>query len=73
MTLSSLLHNCYKAIKSSTTSNKDVVANKIHILHVLRAAEKNSVPEYLKYRDEGHMHFPCKELIPFLKEVDVCV
>jgi len=71
--LASLLHNCYKAMKSSTTSNKDVVANEIHILQALRDTEKKNVPEYLKYRDEGHMHFPCEELIPFLRDIDVCV
>ena len=25
----------------------------------------------LKYRDEGYMYFPCQELLPFLKAVDV--
>ena len=72
-TLASLLINCYKAMKSSKTRDKDVVANEIHILHALRAAEKNNIPEYLKYRDEGHMYFPCEKLLPFLEEVDVCV
>ena len=31
------------------------------------------MPEYLKYSDEGHMHFPCEESIPFLRDIDVCV
>ena len=30
-TLVSLLHNCYKALKSSKTRDKDIVANEIHI------------------------------------------
>ena len=31
------------------------------------------MPEHLKCRDEGHVHFPCEELILFLRDIDVCV
>jgi len=27
--------------------------------------EKAHIPEYLKYRDEGYMYFPCPEMLPF--------
>ena len=33
--------------------------------------EKSHIPDYLKYQDEGFMHFPCEELLPFLKAVDI--
>ena len=33
--------------------------------------EKGNVPSYLKYRDNDNMYFPCIELIPFLKAVNV--
>ena len=60
-------------MKSSKTRDKYVVANKIQILHALKAAEKNNIPECLKYSDEGHMYFSCVELLPFLEEVNFCV
>ena len=33
--------------------------------------DKDHVPDYLKYRDEGYMYFPCVELLPFLKAANV--
>ena len=31
------------------------------------------IPQYLKYRDNGFMYFPCDELLPFLKALDATV
>ena len=65
-TLASMLHNCYTIMKSGTISQKERTSSEIHILQALRAPNKINVPEYLQYRDEGHMYFPRKELLPFL-------
>ena len=72
-TLVSMLHNCYEIMKSGTFSQKERTSNEIHILQRLVATDKSQAPEYLKYRDEGHMYLPCEELLPFLKEVDVAI
>ena len=32
---------------------------------------KSLIPAHFKYRDEGYMYFPCSEILPFLKAVDV--
>jgi len=34
---------------------------------------KEHISDSLKYRDEGFMYFPCLELLPFLKAVDLQV
>ena len=34
---------------------------------------KSDVPEYLQYRDRGHMYFPKTRFIPFIKAVDKIV
>ena len=72
-TLASMLHNCYTIMKSGTISQKERTSSEIHILQALRAPNKINVPEYLQYRDEGHMYFPRKEFLPFLKEIDVAI
>ena len=40
-------------------------------LSIYDKKEKAHIPEYLQYRDEGYMYFPCTELLPFLKAVDI--
>jgi len=69
----STLHNRYTKIKNCASSQKDKVLQEITILQqfsVHRKEDKDHVPEYLKYRDEDHIYFPCTELLPFLKAVD---
>ena len=68
-----MLHNCYDIMKSGTLSEKETISSEIHILQILVATGKSQAPEYLQYRNEGHMYLPCVELLPFLKEVDVMV
>ena len=69
----STLHNRYTKIKNCASSQKDKVLQEITILQqfsVHRKEDKDHVPEYLKYRDEDHIYFPCTELLPILKAVD---
>ena len=64
----------YKKMKGSTCTNQDQVSKEISILQKLSIhdkKEKAHIPEYLQYRDEGYMYFPCTELLPFLKAVDI--
>ena len=72
-TLASILHGQYKMIKLDHTSQKEKIAQEIHILQALNTRDKGKVPSYLKYRDEGYMYFPQEELVPFLQEVDATV
>lgn len=70
-TLASMLYNCYAIMKFGILSQKDKISSEIHILQRLVATGKSQAPEYLQYRDEGHVYLPCVELLPFIKEVDV--
>ena len=72
-TLASMLHSRYKAMKLEHTKQKEKISQKIHILQALNTKDKEEVPSYLRYRDEGYMYFPCRELIPFLQDVDATV
>ena len=69
-----MLHNRYTKIKLWPLNQKDWVSQEITVLQQLsvhRKEDKDHVPDYLKYRDEGHMYFPCVELLPFLKATDI--
>jgi len=69
----SMLHGRYTKIKSCSLNQKEKVSQEITILQqisVHKKEDKDHVPDYLKYRDEGHMYFPCTELLSFLKAVD---
>ena len=73
-TLRNMLHDRYTKIKSCPLNQKDRVSEEITVLQQLsvhRKEDKDHVPDYLKYRDEGHMCFPCVELLPFLKATDI--
>ena len=63
-------------VKTCTEQQKDYILKEIALLQKLSVHEKNEkgyLPEYLKYRDEGHMYFPCQELLPILKALDLRV
>ena len=56
-------------MKKSTNVNRDQISLEISILQRISIHEekdKSHIPDYLKYRGEGFMYFPCKELLPFL-------
>ena len=64
----------YEKMKSPNCNDKDQILLEITILQGLsvhRKNEKAHIPAYLKYRDEGYMYFPCSEVLPFLKAVDM--
>ena len=73
-TMCNMLHSRYNKIKSCSLNQKDRVSQEITILQqisVHKKEDKEHIPDYLKYHDEGYMYFPCVELLPFLKAVDV--
>ena len=64
----------YEKMKSPNCNDRDQISLEITILQKLsvhRENEKAHIPAYLKYRDEGYMYFPCLEMLPFLKAVDM--
>ena len=70
----SMLHRRYTKIKSCPLNQKDRVLQEITVLQQLtvhQKEDKHHVPDYLQYRDEGYMYFPCVELLLFLKAVDI--
>lgn len=71
--ISSMLHGRHARIKVCALSDKQQLSLEISVLQKLnihQEEEKGNVPNYLKYRNNGNMYFPCIELIPFLKAVD---
>ena len=70
--LADMLHLRYKKMKSKTCTNKDKVSREIQVLKWIQMedADKEKLPESLKYRDRGHMYFPRAKVIPFIKELD---
>ena len=75
-TMSNMLHSKYTTIKSSPLNQEDRVSQEITVLQQIsihKKEDKDHIPGYLKYRDEGYMYFPCVEQLPFLKAVDVAI
>ena len=73
-TMRNMLHSRYTKIKSCPLNQKDRVSQEITVLQqisVHKKEDKDRVPDYLIYRDEGYMYFPCVKLLPFLKAVDI--
>ena len=69
-----MLHSRYARIKDCALADKQQISIEISVLQhksVHLEKDKSDVPGYLQYRDNSFMYFPCVELIPFLKAVDV--
>ena len=70
--IASMLRSRYSRIKTCALTDK--VSIEISVLQkssIHKPEDKSDVPGYLKYRDNGYMYFPCIELVPFLKAVDI--
>ena len=69
--IASMLHSRYDKLKEhpgdKQLSEETTILQKISI-H--KKEDKENIPGSLKYRDKGHMYFPCEELLPLVKEVD---
>ena len=72
--IADMFNTRYEKMKSPNCNDKDQISLEITILQKLsihRENEKAHIPAYLKYRDEGYMYFPCSEILPFLKTIDM--
>jgi len=71
--LASMLHLRYDKMKDAKFDDKSTVqiSEEITILQRINSYTKEHIPDYLKYRDNGHMYFPCPEMIQFLTAVDL--
>ena len=52
-------------------NKNESVSQQITILQRLNSYTKEHIPEYLQYRDNGYMYFPCEEMLPFLISADL--
>ena len=43
------------------------------MLQTINTKDKSDMPNYLKYRDKGHMYSPDPVFIPFFRSVDECI
>ena len=68
--LATILKLHHNRIKSCSLELKEQISQEITILQQICAHSKDHIPDYLKYRDNGHMYFPCPEILDFLKAVD---
>jgi hypothetical protein len=69
-TLASMLKLRYKNIRKCHTERAEIISLEISILQAINTKEKSSMPDYLKYRDNGFMYSPHHNFIPFFKAVD---
>ena len=70
-TLCSMLHLRYQDIKRCGKGN-EIVSKEITILQTINAKNKASMPQYLKYCDNGYMYTPHPTFIPFIRAIDEC-
>ena len=71
--LATMLHLRYGKMRAENVDNhkKRQISEEITILQRINSYTKEHIPDYLKYRDNGHMYFPCLEMLPFLTAVDL--
>ena len=71
--IASMLHARYDRLKQNAAneqlSQETTILEKLSIHN---RDEKDHISGSLKYRDKGHMYFPCKDLLPLIKEIDLC-
>jgi len=71
--LATMLHLRYDKMRASNLDDEKRrhVSEEITILQRINSYTKEHIPDYLRYRDNGHMYFPCPEMLPFLTAVDL--
>ena len=71
--LCEMLQVRYKQIKTAPLDHKDQVSQEIMILQAINSKDKSAIPDYMKYRDLGYMHFPHPTFIPLFHHLDTTV
>ena len=71
--IASMLHNRYDKLKQHLGDDEQLSEETtiLQKLSIHAEQDKEHIPDSLKYRDKGYMYFPCKELLPLVKKVDV--
>ena len=71
--LATMLHLRYDKMRADNLEDQKRrrISEEITILQRINSYTKEHIPDYLKYRDNGHMYFPCPEMLPFLTAVDL--
>ena len=57
----------------SEADQRDCLSQENVILQAINIKDKSTIPEYLKYQDQGYMYLPYASFIPFLRVIDDCV
>lgn len=74
--LASMFQTRYKQMKSSKSHKaKEKISQELSVLKWMQMEiqDKGTLPESLKYRDQGYMYFPHRSLLPFIKKLDETV
>lgn len=74
--LADMFQTRYKQMKSSKSQTvKAKICEELSVLQWMKMedGEKATLPESLKYRDRGHMYFPHRHLLPFIRKFDEAV
>ena len=71
--IASMLHSRYEKLKQHCGDDQQLSEETtiLQKLSIHKKEDKELIPDSLKYRDKGHMYFPCVELLPLIKEVDL--
>ena len=72
-TIASMLHHRYNEIRTCSMEKKDNISLEIKLLQTINTKDKVYMPDYLQYRDKGHMYSPDPSFIPFFRAADECV
>lgn len=71
--LASMLHCRYEKRFKRKHKAAYSINREIQVLKCIECDDKDHIPYELKYRDQGHMYFPAKYFLGFLKKLDTCV
>ena len=68
-----MFHNRYKLMKSSQSHDVKSKISEVLKWMQMEDEDKRMLPESLKYRDQDHMYFPHKKLLPFIRKLNESV
>ena len=71
--LANMLHARYNERQTCKEDQRETIDQEIRVLKCIQCTDKGHIPEELKYRDRGHMYFPSKDFLTFLRGLDGCV
>ena len=72
-TICAMLKRRYNELKNCLRTDRNALSIQVCMLQAVNCKDKFSIPDYLRYRDQGFMYFPHHTLIPFLCDLDAVV